>query len=92
MFFRRTKAANGLDGNSYYTYRLVENQREGTKTRQKTVLNLGANWDVLFPNPTGRRLPNGWKRSSRDRSPALSSRNTLKVLHNPLLTGCGHGT
>ena len=46
MFFRRTKTANGLDGNSYYTYRLVENQREGTKTRQKTVLNLGANWDV----------------------------------------------
>ena len=34
------------EGKSYYTYRLVENQREGTKTRQKTVLNLGANWDV----------------------------------------------
>ena len=31
MFFQRTKVANGLDGNSYYTYRLVENQREGTK-------------------------------------------------------------
>ena len=46
MFFRRTKVANGLDGKSYYTYRLVENQREGTKTRQKTVLNLGANRDV----------------------------------------------
>ena len=46
MFFRRTKAANGLDGKSYYTYRLVENQRVGTKIRQKTVLNLGANWDV----------------------------------------------
>ena len=37
MFFRRTKTANGLDGNSYYTYRLVENQREGTKTRQKVT-------------------------------------------------------
>ena len=46
MFFRRTKVANGLDGKSYYTYRLVENQREGTKFRQKTMLNLGANWDV----------------------------------------------
>ena len=46
MFFRRTKAANGPDGKSYYTYRLVENQRVGTKIRQKTVLNLGANWDV----------------------------------------------
>ena len=29
-----------------YTYRLVENQREDTKIRQKTVLNLGANRDV----------------------------------------------
>ena len=46
MFFRRTKVANGLDGKSYYTYRLVENQREGTKFRQKTILNLGANWGV----------------------------------------------
>ena len=46
MFFRRTKAANGLDGKSYYTYRLVENQREDTKIRRKTVLNLWANWDV----------------------------------------------
>ena len=46
MFFRRTKVANGLDGKSYYTYRLVENQREGTKFRQKTVLNLGANQGV----------------------------------------------
>ena len=46
MFFRRTKAANGPDGKSYYIYRLVENQRVGTKIRQKTVLNLGANWDV----------------------------------------------
>ena len=46
MFFRRTKVVNGLDGKSYYTYRLAENQREDTKFRQKTVLNLGANWDV----------------------------------------------
>ena len=46
MFFRRTKVTNGLDGKSYYTYRLVENQREGKKFRQKTVFNLGANWDV----------------------------------------------
>ena len=46
MFFRRTKAANGPDRKSYYTYRLVENQRMATKIRQKTVLNLGANWDV----------------------------------------------
>ena len=46
MLFRRTKVANGLDGKSCYTYRLVENQREDTKIRQKTVLNLGANRDV----------------------------------------------
>ena len=46
MFFRRTKTANGSDGKSYFTYRLVEGQREGTKVRQKTLLNLGSNWDV----------------------------------------------
>ena len=90
MFFRRTKVANGLDGKSYYTYRLVENQRVGTKIRQKTVLNLGANWDA--PQSDWKAVANGWKRSSRDRFPALNTRNSLKVLHNPLLTGCGHGT
>ena len=64
MFFRRTKVVNGPDGKSYYTYRLVENQREGTKTRQKTVLNLGANWDVPQSDweggcPTGGSDPAG---------------------------------
>ena len=46
MFFRRTKTANGSDGKSYFTYRLVVGQREGTKVRQKTLLDLGSNWDV----------------------------------------------
>ena len=46
MFFRRTKTANGSDGKSYFTYRLVVGQREGTKVRQKTVLNLGSNREV----------------------------------------------
>ena len=46
MFFRRTKMANGSDGKSYFTYRLVVGQREGTKDRQKTLLNLGSNRDV----------------------------------------------
>ena len=48
MFFRRTKTANGLDGNSYYTYRLVENQREGTKIRQKTVPKCIRFWSSSF--------------------------------------------
>ena len=52
MFFRRTKTANGLDGKSYYTYRLVENQREGTKFRQKTVLNLGVTTQVSHKGNT----------------------------------------
>ena len=43
MFFRRTKVANGSDGKSYFTYRLLVGQREGTKVRQKTLLNLGSN-------------------------------------------------
>ena len=46
MFFRRTKTANGSDGKSYFTYPLVVGQREGTKVRKKTLLNLGSNWDV----------------------------------------------
>ena len=46
MFFRRTKTANGSDGKSYFTYRLVVGQREGTKVRQKTLLDLGSNRDV----------------------------------------------
>ena len=46
MFFRRTKAANGPDGKPYHTYRLVETLRDGTKVRQKTLLNLGSHWDV----------------------------------------------
>ena len=46
MFFRRTKATNGPNGKSYYTYRLVVGRRDGTKVRQKTLLNLSSNWDV----------------------------------------------
>ena len=46
MFFRRSKAANGPDGKSHYTCRLVESQRKSTKVHQKTLLNLGSNRDV----------------------------------------------
>ena len=44
--FWSAKSINGLDGKSCYTYRLVENRREGMKVRQKTLLNFGSNRDV----------------------------------------------
>ena len=45
MIFRRTKVANGLDGKSYYTYRLVENRNySGTLT----PINLQTNGVIEF--------------------------------------------
>ena len=58
MFIRRTKVVRGLDGKSYYTFRLVENQRVGTKSGKKRCsisMQTG-----MFPGLTGRRLPIEW--------------------------------
>ncbi|MCD6151615.1 MAG: IS1634 family transposase [Deltaproteobacteria bacterium] len=41
MFIRRTKTGTSVDGNDYYTFRLVVSQRVGDKVRQRTLLNLG---------------------------------------------------
>lgn len=46
MFIRQTKTRSTTDGGSYFTYRLVESKRVGTKVRQRTVLNLGTNFDL----------------------------------------------
>ena len=46
MFIRRTKTTSGKDGKAYYTYRLVKNYRQGDKVRQRTILNLGANFHI----------------------------------------------
>ena len=46
MFIRRTKIGSGKDGKVYYTYRLVENVREGDKIHQRTLLNLGRHFNI----------------------------------------------
>lgn len=46
MFIRQTKTRSTSDGSSYFTHRLVESNRVGDKVRQRTVLNLGTNFDL----------------------------------------------
>jgi transposase len=46
MFIRQTKTRSTSDGKSYFTHRLVESNRVGTKVRQRTLLNLGTNFDL----------------------------------------------
>lgn len=46
MFIRATKTGTTKDGSPRITHRLVENQREGDKVRQKTLLNLGRHFDI----------------------------------------------
>lgn len=46
MFIRQTKTRSTSDGQSYFTHRLVESKRVGTKVRQRTLLNLGTNFDL----------------------------------------------
>jgi hypothetical protein len=46
MFIRQTKTRSTSDGGSYFTHRLVESKRIGAKVRQRTVLNLGTNFDL----------------------------------------------
>jgi len=53
MFIRQTKTNSSASGKSYFTYRLVESRRAGVKVSQRTVLNLGRNFDIpreLWPD------------------------------------------
>ena len=45
MFVRRTQTRR-IDGQTYYTHRLVRSQRHGEKVRQRTLLNLGRGFDI----------------------------------------------
>lgn len=47
MFIRRVKTRTTENGISYHSYRLVENYRVGKRIRQRTLLNLGSQFD--FP-------------------------------------------
>lgn len=44
VFIRKTKTGQAASGETYYTYRLVSTILNGDKVRQKTVLNLGADF------------------------------------------------
>jgi len=46
MFIRQTKTRSTSDGGSYFTHRLVESKRVGAKVQQRTLLNLGTNFDL----------------------------------------------
>jgi transposase len=46
MFIRRTRTSSRKTGDSYETFRLVEAVREGKTVKQRTILNLGAHFDV----------------------------------------------
>ncbi len=46
MFIRQTKTNSSASGQEYFTYRLVESKRLGKKVSQRTVLNLGRNFDI----------------------------------------------
>ena len=46
MFIRRTKTRTVGTQDHYFTYRLVKSVRIGNKVRQRTLLNLGAHFDL----------------------------------------------
>ena len=53
MFIRQTKTGSSASNQSYRTYRLVTSSRIGKKVSQKTLLNLGRNFDItreLWPD------------------------------------------
>lgn len=46
MYIRRTTTRNTATGESYFTHRLVQSRRIGSKVRQETVLNLGRHFGI----------------------------------------------
>ena len=46
MFIRRTRTRTTEAGKAYFSYRLVHSRRDGSKVRQKTLLNLGSDFAV----------------------------------------------
>ena len=46
MFVRRTQTRTATNGEHYFTYRLVQSQRTGTRVRQRTLLNLGRHFPI----------------------------------------------
>ena len=53
MFIRRTKTSTATSGEDYFTFRLVASVRKGDKVMQKTLVNLGRNFELpkdLWPD------------------------------------------
>src|ERR1035441_10021506 len=46
MFIRQTKTSNSTTGESYVTLRLVASERVGKQVRQRTLLNLGRQFNL----------------------------------------------
>src|ERR1039458_5273845 len=46
MFIRQTKTSNSTTGESYVTFRLVASERVGKQVRQRTLLNLGRQFNL----------------------------------------------
>ena len=46
MYIRRTTTRSNSDGQSYFSYRLVESVRVADKVKQRTLLNLGRHFDI----------------------------------------------
>jgi transposase len=46
MYIRRTKTKNLEDGTAYFTYRIVESVRIGKQVKQRTLLNIGADFTI----------------------------------------------
>ncbi len=46
MYIRRTKTKSLEDGSAYFTYRIVESFRIGKQVKQRTLLNIGADFII----------------------------------------------
>jgi transposase len=46
MFIRRTQTRNRVSGETYFTHRLVETLRVGKAVKQRTLLNLGSQFEL----------------------------------------------
>ncbi|WP_428354392.1 IS1634 family transposase [Methyloprofundus sp.] len=46
MYIRRTKTKSLEDGSAYFTYRIVESFRIGKQVKQRTLLNIGADFTI----------------------------------------------
>ena len=102
MFIRRTKTRTTEDGTQYFSYRLVRNERQGDRVRQRTLLNLGSHfpvekrhWRLLCARITqliGRQetlLPLPWPDEVEAEAQRIAAR---LVSRSPPVAGAGPGS